>query len=785
MESASPDRQPATPLDWVFRVLGFLVLFIVAFNLPKYPVLELDASWRMAVGRFFAEGRQFGSEVVFTYGPLGWTMAKTYWGAQWSWLFVWFVAQSLLMAVLVFWYARRLQGYYRIFFLLFFFIWGLTYQDAVHMTAIAFLGFEQIRRSNQPWRWSSLLLLALLVVYSLVKFTNVLLAFSLVSLAGLLELWTSRRITALRTPAVFGVLFLLGWKLCGQNIGNLPSYFRSSWEISQGYQDAMGLPCPTSQLVVGVIIAVLMLVYLALAVLTQTDRVRGLVLATGGFAYLYVNWKHGFIRADGHQIGFHYAVLTLVVAAPLLLDETLKLRLVKNLVLGAAALCTLVAMDLVLPGLVRGSLGIAQDQLNRNLAFAFNARATYSSYPQRFDAERDAVNLVKVRDTVREASIDVLGFEQGIALFNRLNYQPRPVFQGYSAYTPYLSHLNLDYYASDRAPEYVLFKLQTLDGRLETMDDPDALRLLVHRYTYLFTEQGFTVWKKKPGLFVAADFAPKPERTVDSKLGEVIPLGDLTTANVWMQVDFNFTLLGKLKRFFLRPPLVQLRITDEKGTETVHRLPRPIAENGFMLNPVVNDQLEFMRAAGGIASRRVRSVTIEAAPDDKNGVKIPIRVVFSKLPASAEGKAFLRHVNEAKFHMFKAAPVSFEALNPPGEDLIDNQKVMILHAPSQMLFEVPANAKTLTGSFGFVAGAYSGQAHTNGANFVIVWNEGSKQTVLFERFLNPAATQSDRGLQKFTVQLPKSTGYVYLRVEPGPFGEYAFDWTGWTGIEFQ
>src|SRR5436190_22551884 len=118
MDSAQPLPARPSPLDWAFRILGFLLLVAIGFALPGFPAPELDSSWRMAIGKFFTEGRQFGTEIVFTYGPLGWVMGKTYWGGQWAALIGWHVAQAVVMAVLVYWYAFRLTGYSRVFFLL-------------------------------------------------------------------------------------------------------------------------------------------------------------------------------------------------------------------------------------------------------------------------------------------------------------------------------------------------------------------------------------------------------------------------------------------------------------------------------------------------------------------------------------------------------------------------------------------------------------------------------------------------------------------------------------------
>jgi hypothetical protein len=785
MDAAPSISAKPSALDWTFRVLGFVTLALISFSVPLFPAAELDASWRMALGKFLVEGRQFGTEIVFTYGPLGFVMGKTYWGGQWASLIGWQAGQAVVFAAMVYWHGYRLTGYRRLFFFLFFFLFGLTYEDAMHQTFIAFAGLELIRRSNAPWRWSSLALLALLAVLSLVKFTNMLLAFFLVLLAGALELWVRRRFSGLRVPAIFLGLFLAGWMLCGQHLGNIPAYLHSSWEISQGYQDAMGFSCPPGQLYRGVIVAGLVLAYLLINLATHPDRWRNTALVLGTTAYLYLNWKHGFIRADGHQIGFYYAALTVIVTASILLEETPRFRLPKQILLAGAGMLAVVSMELVLPGLVRGVLAAVQDEVDRNVNFALGKTHTRGLYDSRMLKERNGLGLPKTRARIGHASMDVLGFEQAVAIFNDFNYQPRPVFQGYSAYTPYLSRLNYDYYASDRAPEYVLFKLQTIDGRLATMDDPHTLRLFVQRYTYLYTEQGFTVWQRKPGAFDATAFAPKPIRAATVHLGEKINLTDLTDRNIWVEINYRFSLVGKFRRLLFKPPVVQLRITDENGVESVHRLPQPIGMAGFMLNPVINDLLDFMRAAGGTPKRHACAITIEAAAQDRDCLQDDIQVAFFSLPPSAAGTTYFKEADHALFHMFTDAPVSYHALNPPNEDVIDQRRVMIMHAPSEMIFEVPSGAGELNGAYGFVPGAYSNGGQTNGAEFSIVWSDGTDPIVLHERYLDPVTKVNDRGLQRFNVKLPKGTGRVFLRVGPGLYGQYAFDWTGWTDIEFK
>ena len=785
MDSPSPSSSRPELLDWIFRVLGFVAMTLVAFTLPQFPAMELDSSWRMAIGRFFVEGRQFGTDIVFTYGPLGWAMGKTYWGGQWGALIAWHTVQAIVFTGIIFWHAYRLTGYSRVFFFIFFYLFGVSYQDAIHQIIMAFAGLELIRRSDAPWRWSSLALLALLVVLSLVKFTNLLLGFFLVLMAGALALWKIRRASALIMPGVFLVLFIAGWAACGQNPANLPAYFISSWQISQGYQDTMGLACSDGQLYRGIAVALLVLGYLGVNFLTSADRIRNGALTLGALALLYLNWKHGYIRADGHQIGFYYTALAVIVSAPFLLGDSATLRWLKKTLLAAAGLLAVVSCDLVLPGLVRGALGGAQGNVNQHAGFFLGLNHGQKIYEGKWKAVSNSYDLKKIRETVGHASLDVLGFEQAIALFNGFNYQPRPVFQGYSAYTPYLARLNHDYFATEQAPEFVLFKLQTLDGRLSTMDDPHVLRLLVQRYTYVMSEQGFTLWQRKPGPFDASAFAPAPIRSTTAAFGEDIDLTDLTDRPVWVEIDYDFNLLGKLRRFLLRPPLVTLRITDAKGGESVHRLPEPIGRAGFMLNPVVDELLTYMHAAGGNPPRRAARIRIETAPQNSDCFADEIEVRFLSLPPSEAGKDYFKSADRAKFHMFAEPPISYEALNAPNEDIIDGRTVMIMHAPSQMIFEVPAGATMIQGDFGFVPGAYQNGGRTNGALFTVYWTDGSDRFVLHERYLDPVPRLNDRGLQHFSAKLPKGTGNVIMRIDPGEFGEYAFDWTGWTGIEFK
>ena len=109
-----------------------------------------------------------------------------------------------------------------------------------------------------------------------------------------------------------------------------------------------------------------------------------------------------------------------------------------------------------------------------------------------------------------------------------------------------------------------------------------------------------------------------------------------------------------------------------------------------------------------------------------------------------------------------------------------------MHAPSEMDFELPAGAQEVSGAFGFPEGAYQNGGRSNGAEFRVIWTDGTDRIVVFSRFLNPREVPADRGLQHFRAPLKNlAGGQLRLEVDPGPYHDNGWDWTAWTGIEIK
>jgi hypothetical protein len=768
----------------VLHLLCVLMLTAAGFMLPGMPSLGLDSAWQMALGRFFVDGRQFGTEVVFTYGPLGWTMGNMYWGGQWGALVVWHAAFSLAVAALITWNAFRLPLLRRVVFLLFFLGLGLRHEDIQQQIAIVLAGLELIRRADRPWQRSSLAFLALLAVLSLVKFTNLVLAVVLVGLGSVRPLLRREWRAALAVPAWFTVMLFMGWLLCGQNPLNLPAYLLNSWEISSGYQDAMGWSCPSPQLYHGLAVAAILAAYLMVNALTDRDRLRGLVLATATAAYLFLNWKHGFIRADGHQLVFYFAVLALVVGAPRLLEDDPRARWFKQGLLILAAGLALRGAELATPGLAGSAFATLRDRMQRHVELALHPGTLRTKYEQTLAAVRQQVPLPLTHQVVGDRSLDIIGFEQDVVTIHGFNHTPRPVFQSYSAYTPRLARLNREFFESAQAPEFVLFKLQTIDGRLETMDDSLVIDLLPQRYRYLFTERGFTLWQRKPGP--GAPLAtPSPVRTVTARLGESVDLADLRDHRVWVRIEYRLNLLGRLRRLLFKPPVMRLLATDESGATANLRLPGPVGETGFLINPLIRDTSEFLRAANGEPGRPVTSFVVEPSLQDRDCFHDEVTVTLATVPAQpGTGWAALPLGSPQ-------LPLEFVRGHAPfGAQLsqVEGGLVYYAHAPSTLVYRPAAGATALRGRIGMYDGAYApdNASPSDGAEFIVRWHASGGQTQdIYRRLLQPAVHAADRGAHDFRVSLPAGPGELEFVISPGPAGNSACDWTYWRDLRLE
>lgn len=121
------------------------------------------------------------------------------------------------------------------------------------------------------------------------------------------------------------------------------------------------------------------------------------------------------------------------------------------------------------------------------------------------------------------------------------------------------------------------------------------------------------------------------------------------------------------------------------------------------------------------------------------------------------------------------------ALPPPDKPFLsDPDGNWLVHVPSQITWERPANLMALSFEYGILPGAYDPDAdgHSDGVRFTLelVPNEGPAIEI-FERLLEPFNHPSHRGRQKADIELPQNPeGLLVLTSGPGHGDDHSWDW---------
>ena len=774
------------------HTLCFVVLVAGFLRYPSHPSFGLDASWQMALGQLFHNGRQFGPEVAFTFGPLGFLPANTYMGVHFWSLVVWNGLAAVVVASLIVESARLQRGMHRLIHygsLLFCSI-AFGFFESVYSMTIALIGFRLLRCSRERWRPVTVLLMLFLALLANMKFPYLLLASFAVLVVCVQELSQGRWYKTLCLGTCFLAGFLAVWMACGQSLGHLPVYLYNSWHISQGYEQAMGLPTSERTFWLGIAVLILLAAYALLYLVRHCGQSRALARLTLLAAFLYLAWKHGFVRSDTHVLIFFISALLPIVTFPVLLDDPPPQRWPAQLLLGLAGVLCLWGIHHTFiknrwPSPLWHIPSQFQETFRRHAEFLGQWPTVHRGYQQVLAKQKKQYDLPQTREVVGQAAIDVLGYDQAIALYNGFTYLPRPIFQSYSAYTPHLARLNDAFYRSNQAPAYALLKIQTIDQRFPTLDDSLLLRSFMYRHEYIHTEGGFQLWKRRVQPSRDASELTGSLRRETVTFTQPLHLGRQEPTRLWATFHLQPSMLGRLRNALYKPPIVKLALQDRQGQRSTFRLTVSQAATGFILNPIIENSNDYVCFAMGAAGRQISTLALEVRKQDRKFFTEPISLELWEWPSpSGAQDCHEQLIREQYFWMFRSYPLTYAAPHGLEEVRIDDRAALKIHAPSTLEFVVPQGATSISGAFGFVEAAYTGKGLTDGATFRILWQDNQGQGELYQRSLDPRTVPADRGLQPFQVTLTGlAAGTVVLQIDPGVTADW--DWTAWTAISIE
>lgn len=716
----------------------FLVLGLAFFSFPgAMEYGSLDWTWNGALSYFVAKKFQFGTDIIYTHGPLGYLHSGVYSGYLWNLKIVGSLLIAALSALVVTRLITRGRSVLLAIPLTFAAVlFGRFNADAPILAVIAIASCLSVDARSPIV--GLLLVGGVLGFLSLGKFTYLLLSVFSLGVIGTYFLVQRdfRRLAAI--GAGFGVSFVFFWLVSGQRLGSLPSFLWGSVEVASGYPAAMFTPPSPWQFWHGVAEVVVLSSMSVYMILAARKRIIGVFRAwlLGGAVFL--GWKEGFVRADqNHAITLfilaqYLSVLAFVLTADLARsgEEIGKnprnrawwkrrgfvlsgILLMLALAVSYSALRRLSRFDgfkelLSVRVAVEGQYGKVHNLLH--------VRDYRKLVEFALDQAREKSALPRLKARINGHTVDVFGNEGGVAILNGLEYRPRPMFQSFSAYNQYLLERNERYYEGEQAPKFIIFKYQAIDEKLPCESDSKALEAVLWRYRPIDAEGGYTLWERREGN--SSIPSAHTYREGQAALNEAVSLEPLPQQEIQsLVIDLKYSLLGKVRNFLFQPAEMYLRVTTKSGEVNEFRLTLPLAREGIIINPPLRSGIELLAFLQGRSDERI--VSFEMRPGLGAAVFFKPRFHFAVQASKCPTFGPLPARVSQSFLPFEAEPYEIKAAFYPRVMSVDEHEVLFAHAPSQMVFDVPKGAREISGKFGVLPGAFDQDTGTKGVEFTV------------------------------------------------------------------
>jgi hypothetical protein len=508
-------RTPAVRA-WAERILRSTWALAVVVGLLTWqpftvvPAAGLDPSWDTALYMAADRRLDFGTEVIFTYGPLGflWYPLAIYGWASVLAAIYHLVLQVVLCAT-VLWAARRSFSL-PVAVAIAFVTAALNFLDPI--VPIAFTWCAVALGRDPPGFVRPLVVYAgaaVCAIEVLVKINTGLVALGMCAVA-VIVMPGDRRRSALAFAVTFLAALAALWLATGQGAANFDDYLRSSFEIAAGYTAALvseGAGLWTIPVAILVLAAAAAATFVAARGLPTIQRLGLLAL----IAMLgYVSWKEGFVRHDPPHVAYFFAWM---LAPWFAFRWAPRWRLAAGVAFALTALLSFPAAERG-PGDVLNPIDSARG--------AVDDVTTLLGPGSREEATEEARETLTAHYAVDPRTLELLGdrpvhvapWEASLAWAYGLTWEPLPVFQSNLTYTPELDRRNAAALSSEDGPERILRtnvapelrehsdaprpRAQGIDDRYGAYESPASTLAMLCHFAALRTTRDYQVLGRIP-----------------------------------------------------------------------------------------------------------------------------------------------------------------------------------------------------------------------------------------------------------------------------------------------
>jgi hypothetical protein len=188
----------------------------------------------------------------------------------------------------------------------------------------------------------------------------------------------------------------------------------------------------------------------------------------------------------------------------------------------------------------------------------------------------------------KNKTVDIIPYDISMLYAYDWKWKPRPVIQSYTAYTNYLDNLDSDFFASQDAPDQLIYSFKTIDTRYPLFDEPSTFRALLDHYQFNSMDDA-----KEYALFTKVPQPSKQDmvfiKKEEGKLGNEIYIPVEKNAHVFMVADVQLTWFGKLANTIYKiPPMFVTFKVNQKYSQGFRYI-RVTGANGLFVSKYVHN----------------------------------------------------------------------------------------------------------------------------------------------------------------------------------------------------
>ncbi len=564
---------------------GLLPLSILVFILSFYhfdPTIEtgLDPSYAFGLNYIFAHGIPFGTEIIYTYGPLGFLYFPQ--DIQHN-LLLGIVLVSLLRFAFIYCFlllgSKLNKGLWWLHSTMALFICCFVYLDFVLVSTATIAVFLHFFERKNFWL---VLAVCISIIALFIKSSFGLLCASILFSYSIYDFVKQRKIETIVVLLLSALtaIFLL-WMLIYRTFDGLGLYLYGTWQLSAGNSSAMIIEVNNNWW----LLSAFALLFFLVPFIANDKTINLLYFCS--FLALYAAWKYAFSREENYHLKFFFDYLIVFAILLVLLSKSFQPRATAILLL--SILLFYQSMKATGNYNVDESISFSGPRNFSRILFSWDKFTAEANQKSNQNLQKKILPKV-ILDKVGQQSIDFFPWELTYAAANSFNWKPRPNMQS-GAYTPWLDKNNANFISSKNGAQFILWELDKPNGGVDCFDsrhfyndEPFTIFAIFNKYKLCYADSSYALFERRTQNRFSLIVEGTPFK---APLNKWIKLPSDSSAIVRAEVDIKNTWQGNLRKALFKDIIYFIDYQLLDGSNFTYRIVRDNAANGLWVNPLV------------------------------------------------------------------------------------------------------------------------------------------------------------------------------------------------------